>query len=411
MGRLRQIVLICWGGESAMHHNSGRITSPSGLFPREEKTVAFISVPRLLIVLGLIVFASIWKSTHFVAVLAIPTAYAQTVAPTCPQGYTFSGSNCVKSAPAPSCPSGYILSSGQCISVVQSSPSGPSAGPWVLIVQKALGVRSARELDGATICTIAGTPSVAAITTYFQNNRMTYTPLAASSGSDARDKYLKNACDVLIADDRSSAPALRSLTPAGAHIILPERLVAVGAAPTARPSLPLPATPVQPVNLAYPLQSELKRIGCLRGGVDGVWGNGSRAALGRFAQRAGLNLGSQPSQNALDEARRRNAGFCRPVRVAPKRAKPKGCRSGTVFLEGQCIPKSEVASYCGPGFTRSGSKCVSMAGQEEQLDRCNSKDYAFCKPRAREYCEGDGSNSCINSETRTCLREEIGCKP
>ena len=316
-------------------------------------------------------------------IAAISTsAQAQSVAPTCPQGYILSGNNCIKGAPVPTCPSGYILSGGQCISVVQPSPSGPSNGPWVLIIQKSLGVRSANELDGATICTVAGTPSVPAITTYFQNNRMTYTPVSASSGSDARDKYLKGVCDVLIADDRSSAPALRSLTPAGAHMILPERLVAVGAAPPVQQSLPAPAPQVQPVNLAYPLQSELKRLGCLRGGVDGIWGNGSRTALRSFAQRAGLNLGSEPSQNALNEARRRQAGFC-PVRVAPKRPKPQGCRSGTVFLEGECIPKSQVQSFCGPGYTRRGSKCVSMAGQQQAAPRpkarCSAIKFAFTR--------------------------------
>jgi len=51
--------------------------------------------------------------------------------------------------------------------------------------------------------------------------------------------------------------------------------------------------PAPPVNLAYPLQTELKRLRCLRGAVDGVWGNGSRAALTNFLNRAGLaHLGS-----------------------------------------------------------------------------------------------------------------------
>jgi len=301
--------------------------------------------------------------------------------PTCPQGYTLSGNNCVKGQPAPSCPAGFTFSGGQCIA---GSQAAPSEGPWVFIIQKALGVRSALELDGASVCTVSGTPSVVAVNAYFQTNRMTFTPVAATSGSAARDTYLKNACDVLITLERSSAPALRSLTPAGAHIILPERLVAVGAAPAARPSLPAPAPQVQPVNLAYPLQSELKRIGCLTGAVDGIWGGGSRAALSRFANRAGLNLGSEPSQNALNEARRRQARFCQPVRVAPKRTKPKGCRSGTVFLEGQCIPHSEVASFCGPGYTRSGSKCVSMAGREppssvKKKTRCSAIKFAFTR--------------------------------
>ncbi len=78
-----------------------------------------------------------------------------------------------------------------------------------------------------------------------------------------------------------------------------------------------PQQPVYPrptVSLAYPLQSELKRLGCLPGRVDGIWGRGSRAALRRFANQARLRLGSEPSQNALDVARRSPTGFCPPVR-------------------------------------------------------------------------------------------------
>ncbi len=39
--------------------------------------------------------------------------------------------------------------------------------------------------------------------------------------------------------------------------------------------------------------------------------------------------------------------------------KKSGCPGGTVWLEGQCIKKSEVTATCGPGYKRQGSKCVS----------------------------------------------------
>ncbi len=78
-----------------------------------------------------------------------------------------------------------------------------------------------------------------------------------------------------------------------------------------------PQPPVYPrptVSLAYPLQSELKRLGCLPGRVDGIWGRGSRAALLRFSRQARLRLGSEPSQNALNVARRTPSGYCPPIR-------------------------------------------------------------------------------------------------
>lgn len=366
----------------------------------------FISVPRLLIFFALIVCAPIWKSTQFIAVSAIPTAYAQTVAPTCPPSYILSGNTCVRGAPAPSCPPGYIFSGRKCV-------AGVSNGPWAFVVTLSLGVKSALDLDGATLCVVSGSPSQVAASKYFHTNRLNIALVSNNTLDAAIRAYDRAACDVLVVEAGAANTTINGLSRPNDHGILPERIGGSAASsppPIRRAAPPIRTAPPPPVDLATPLQRELKRIGCLTGRVDGVWGRGSQKALQSFAQRAGLNLGSEPSQNALNEARRRLTGFC-PVRVAPKRTKPKGCRSGTVFLEGQCIPKSEVASFCGPGFTRSGSKCVSMAGREEQVNRCNSSDYAFCKPRAREYCEGDGSNSCINKETKTCLREEIGCTP
>jgi peptidoglycan hydrolase-like protein with peptidoglycan-binding domain len=49
----------------------------------------------------------------------------------------------------------------------------------------------------------------------------------------------------------------------------------------------------------------------------------------------------------------------------PKRTGTGGkCSSRSVWLEGQCILKSQVASFCGPGFSRQGSRCVSNAGNQ-----------------------------------------------
>ena len=199
-----------------------------------------------------------------------------------------------------------------------------------------------------------------------------------------------------------------------------EALRRLGAASTPAPSTapvrraPPPVRQAPRVNLALELQRELKRIGCYTGGLDGDWGRGSQSALRRFSNQAGLRLGTQPSQKALAEAKETARGYCQPVRVAPRRAAPKrkkrqGCRAGTVLLDGQCIPRSQVASFCGPGFERRGTKCVRM--QDGASGRCKLADYTTCNQKAREYCEGNDTNSCLDRESRQCLREEIGCNP
>ena len=76
---------------------------------------------------------------------------------------------------------------------------------------------------------------------------------------------------------------------------------------------PAPPPPARGPSLAWELQSELKRVGCLRGRVDGIWGRGSRAALRRFNQASGLSLGTEPSQQAINAVRQTGAGYCAAV--------------------------------------------------------------------------------------------------
>jgi hypothetical protein len=361
-----------------------------------------------IMLLGLMVL-TVWSENE--------AAAQNTVTPTCPTGFVFSGQACVPAAPTPTCPDGFIFSSSGCVVATVDN-----SGPWVLLLARALQVTKSNELDGATICVDSGQPSEAATTAYFKAQNVSITPVAASSENDAIDRYAEGACDGVVVAENAAETIVRGLSQPSAHMILPEKIVAAGL-PTAPPPpvaapAPAPAQPPirraapqpAPADLATPLQRELKRIGCLTGRVDGIWGRGSRAALKRFSDQAGLRLGSEPSQLALKEARNTEAGYCQPVRVAP-RPQPQqgGCRAGTVLLEGQCIPKSQVRSFCGPGYERKGTKCVSMAGQVPQLDRCVAADIAFCRPLANEYCEGDGSRSCIEAELDMCLRDEIGC--
>ncbi|MEM8878171.1 MAG: peptidoglycan-binding domain-containing protein [Pseudomonadota bacterium] len=82
------------------------------------------------------------------------------------------------------------------------------------------------------------------------------------------------------------------------------------------------AQPVPPVrDLATELQAELKRLGCLRGRVDGIWGRGSRSALRQFGNLTGQNLGSQPSQGAINSAQQYGAGYC-TANAAPPQGNP-----------------------------------------------------------------------------------------
>ncbi len=152
--------------------------------------------------------------------------------------------------------------------------------------------------------------------------------------------------------------------------------------------------------LEYDLQEELKYIGCYTGKLDGVWGSGSQSALRRFCEAGGTCRGTQPTQEALEAVRNEKKGFCKPVR------KRKGCKKGEVFLEGQCMPRSQVQSFCGPGFERSGSKCVPMK------NHCSDEEQQKCHRAVFEKCDRFQSKkkyqSCEAATNAACARR-MGC--
>jgi hypothetical protein len=69
---------------------------------------------------------------------------------------------------------------------------------------------------------------------------------------------------------------------------------------------------VEPERLARELQRELQRVGCYSGNIDGHWGDGSRAALERFAKRTDSNFkADEPSRKALEAVEEATKRVCR----------------------------------------------------------------------------------------------------
>ena len=90
------------------------------------------------------------------------------------------------------------------------------------IVPKALGVSSATELDGATICIQTGTTTELNLADYFRVNNMTYEPVPIETEAEARTQFLAGACDVYTTD-RSALASVRVTYPApDDFVILPE---------------------------------------------------------------------------------------------------------------------------------------------------------------------------------------------
>lgn len=90
------------------------------------------------------------------------------------------------------------------------------------MVPVALGVSSAKELDGATVCIQSGTTTELNLADYFRVNNMTYQPVPISTAAEAQQQYQARTCDVYTTDASGLAAARASFEDQSAHIILPE---------------------------------------------------------------------------------------------------------------------------------------------------------------------------------------------
>lgn len=90
------------------------------------------------------------------------------------------------------------------------------------LVRSDLGVESAKELDGATVCIQTGTTTELNLADFFRVNNMSYEPVPIETNAEAQQKYLANACDVYTTDASGLAATRSTFEDADAHVILPE---------------------------------------------------------------------------------------------------------------------------------------------------------------------------------------------
>ena len=90
------------------------------------------------------------------------------------------------------------------------------------MVRKDLGVKSAFELDGATVCVGTGSTTELNLGDFFRANNMNYTPVVFEKADEIRAGYEAGRCDVYTTD-RSGLAAQRSqMSNPDDHMVLPE---------------------------------------------------------------------------------------------------------------------------------------------------------------------------------------------
>lgn len=90
------------------------------------------------------------------------------------------------------------------------------------MVKKSLGVSSAKELDGATVCIQTGTTTELNLADFFKANNMTYNPVAVADDSEGQRQYLAGACDAYTTDASGLAATRATVADPENHVILPE---------------------------------------------------------------------------------------------------------------------------------------------------------------------------------------------
>jgi general L-amino acid transport system substrate-binding protein len=90
------------------------------------------------------------------------------------------------------------------------------------MVPKSLGVKSALELDGASVCVQTGTTTELNLADYFRANNMSYTPVVFERGDEARTAYEQGRCDTLTTDQSGLYAERIGLSNPDDHIVLPE---------------------------------------------------------------------------------------------------------------------------------------------------------------------------------------------
>ncbi len=102
------------------------------------------------------------------------------------------------------------------------------------LISKKLGVKSAMELDGATVCVLPGTTTEQNAADYFRKNKMKWKPVVIENTTELAKTFFAGRCDVLTSD-ASQLAGTRAVAPNPTdYVILPEIISKEPLAPAVR---------------------------------------------------------------------------------------------------------------------------------------------------------------------------------
>lgn len=93
-----------------------------------------------------------------------------------------------------------------------------------IMIRKELGIKSAKDLDGASICLATGSTTELNISDYFRQNGMSFKPVVFEKQADVRKAYDAGRCDCHTTDVSGLAAQRSLMKNPKEHLILPEMI-------------------------------------------------------------------------------------------------------------------------------------------------------------------------------------------
>jgi general L-amino acid transport system substrate-binding protein len=113
------------------------------------------------------------------------------------------------------------------------------------MVTKGLGVKSAKELDGAAVCILAGTTTELNLADYFRSHGMAYQPVVFDTGDQTVKGFEAGRCDVLTSDQSQLYGLRIKLANPESAIVLPEVISKEPLGPVVRQVQHRPLDPIR----------------------------------------------------------------------------------------------------------------------------------------------------------------------
>ncbi len=102
------------------------------------------------------------------------------------------------------------------------------------MVPKKLGVKNAKELEGATVCVLPGTTTEQNVADFFRSNNMKWKPVVIEQNAELSKAFFAGRCDCLTSD-ASQLAGIRAVAPTPSdYILLPEIISKEPLAPAVR---------------------------------------------------------------------------------------------------------------------------------------------------------------------------------